>query len=173
MELDKTMQGAETSTPVVRMSRAQREALLPPYYKRGKKSFMKVAQERDPDFVHKWVNISARNQQMKIWKGWIPVEDPEELKRLGLFGIVFKANGRARWMDTELWRMPKDVAAAIKETSEEELAEQSSSQRAALDAMAEETTGRSRGKAIPFITTGGGGDVFDRTPVAAPATKKG
>lgn len=171
--LDKTMQRAEPSRPISKMSRTQRNAILPPFYQRGSKSFMKVAQQRDPEYVHKWINISPRNQQMKLWKGWIPLEDPEVLARIGLGGLPKQPNGRVRWMDTELWRMPKDVAAAIHDQNEEDLAEKSSSQRAALDALAEETAGRSRGGAIPFISTGGGGDIFDRTPVAAPEPKKG
>ncbi len=149
------------------------EAVLPPFYSESYSNFMKKAQADDPENRHRWVNVSPRNQVLKIWKGWNPLTDKTELTRLGL-GQLINQRGRAQWMDVELWRMPRRTFELIRKSLDEKLARKSSAARAALDAQADDTAGRSRGKAVPFMRTGldTPGDLLDRTPVAAPTEKK-
>lgn len=140
---------------------------LPPFYQRGGQQFMARAQSLDKEFRHRWINKLPRNQHMKLYKGWRPMENKEHLERIGLANLI-SPNGRAAWMDVELWFMPMDVYHAIRKELDERLALQSQSQRDALDALAEDVTGRTHGMAIPFITTGITGDVLDKTQVAPP-----
>ena len=145
--------------------------LLPPFYQTGQNDFMARAQRKDTEFRHRWVNISPRNQHMKLYKGWKPLEDVERLKALGV-GNLIHANGRARWMDTELWVMPMEVYRLVRETINQRTSDQSRSQREALDAMAEDVKGRTRGMVQPYVSKGTAGvDVIDRIPVAAPTAK--
>lgn len=150
-------------------------ANLPPFYQAGTSDFMARAQELDPENSHRWVNISPRNQTMKVWKGYLPITDKAKLETLGLSDLV-NSKGRAQYMDTELWSRPKAVSALVQEKLNGDLARRSTSVRAALAAEADETTGQSRGKAVPFITTGDEvvGDILDRAPAAAskPNTEK-
>ncbi len=161
----------EVKQDIVPAGAPSRRNVLPPFYQKGGQNFMKRAQSRDKDFRHRWVNKHPRNQHMKIYKGWRPLENKEKLVELGL-GNLIGTNGRAVWMDVELWTMPMEVYKLIRAELDERLAAQSTSQREALDAMADDVTGRSRGMAVPFVSTGSTGDVLDRTQVAAPTEKK-
>ena len=147
-------------------------SLLPPYYRTGYTTFMRRAQSLDPEYKHFWVNKFDRNQHIRIYQGWLPLEDRQRLEDLGV-GNLIKATGRATWMDVELWRQPLDVNRAVRRAEDEKLAEQSAGMRAALDADADEVAGRTGNRAIPFITSGNTGDVFDRRPVAAPEVATG
>jgi len=153
---------------------AKGEAKLPPFYSESYSDFMKRAQALDPEHRHRWVNVSPRNQVLKVWKGWKPLTDKAELSRLGLADLI-NQRGRAQWMDVELWRMPTDVFKLIRKSLDEKLANRSQAARLALDASAVETAGRSGGKAVPFMTTGqdSPGEVLDRTYVPAPTPEKG
>ena len=150
------------------------EATLPPFYNESYSDFMKKAQGLDPSHRHRWVNVSPRNQVLKVWKGWEPVTDKNELLRLGL-GQLINQRGRAQYMDVELWRMPTATYHLIRKSLDEKLARKSSAARAALDAQAQDTAGRTRGKAVPFMQSGQDviGEVLDRTYVAPPTPSKG
>jgi len=143
---------------------------LPPFYQAGTSDFMQRAQDMDPDFSHRWVNVSPRNQTMKVWKGYLPITDKAKLSKLGLSDLV-NSRGRAQYMDTELWARPRAQSVLVHAKINEDLARRSTSVRAALAAEAEQTSGQSQGKAVPFITTGQEvtGDILDRQP--APGSK--
>jgi hypothetical protein len=153
---------------------ASGEAKLPPFYSESYSDFMKRAQSMDPEYRHRWVNVSPRNQVLKVWKGWKPVTDKAVLTRLNLADLI-NQRGRAQWMDVELWRMPTAVFKLIRKSLDEKLANKSQAARLALDASAADTAGRSGGKAVPFMTTGQDtpGEVLDRTYVSAPTPDKG
>lgn len=153
------------------VARMEKEVPLPPYYQGGFVDFMKQAQARDPENRHRWVNVNKRNQVLKVWKGWEPCTDREKIKRLGL-ELLINAVGRAQYMDTELWTMPRALAVRIRSKIAADGAEKSAAQRIALDAMAEDTKGRSKGAVIPFLTSGNSGDCLTREPVAAPAVQE-
>lgn len=127
-------------------------AILPPFYREGFSNFMKRAQHVDPAHFHHWVNVNRHNQHLKKWKGWEPVEDKETLKKLGLDTLLNSKN-RAQHMDVELWRMPVAVGLAIRRAIARQGAERSESLKQGLEAMAEDTRGRSKGKAIPYMST--------------------
>lgn len=138
--------------------------LLPAYYREATGSFMKRAQLRDPEYRHRWVKISPHNQLIKSWKGWRPVEDAKELERLGLGDLLHTATGRARYMDTELWRMPRRVADAVRSHIARTTYERKGAAASELAALAQDTRGRSNNTVQPFssIKTEG-----------APAPRKG
>lgn len=138
---------------------------LPPFYRSGYADFMQEAQKRDPEHRHRWVNVSPKNQHLKILKGWEPVEDKTVLAKLGLDKLI-AANGRARWSDTELWRMPIRRAIAIRKHIDKDTVARSQSARAAFDAMKDETKERSKGAVVPFIQNSGTDDLVQRTKVA-------
>jgi len=137
---------------------------LPPRYRDSMSSFMKKAQSLDTDYRHRWVHISPRNQTVKSWSGWTPLVDKDKLKRLGLESMIV-ANGRARWMDTELWVMPNGLAEVIRQKKREDLAERSGAVKEALEAEAAETEGRTAGKAVPYIHTGPAADILEKIPM--------
>ncbi len=137
---------------------------LPPRYRDSISSFMKRAQDLDKEYRHRWVHISPRNQTVKSWSGWTPLVDKEKLTKLGLKEMVV-ANGRARWMDTELWVMPNGLAEVIKAKKRVDLAERSSAVKDALEAEAAETAGRTRGKAQPYVHTGPAADILEKIPM--------
>lgn len=139
------------------------EDLLPAYYREGYSDFMKRAQARDPENRHRWCHISLKNQSLKKWKGWSPINDKAELLRLGLEDLI-NGRGRAQYMDVELWRMPMGVAKAIRKHQGERLARKSKAVRAALDAMADDTAGRTSGRVVPFLQTEGLTDLPDLRP---------
>ena len=147
---------------------------LPPFYSGAYKNFMRNAQARDPEFDHFWVKVSARNEMLKQAKGWEPVEDAKELERLGLSRLKH-ANGRARSIDVELFRRRKEVGALVRKEHARLVGEKSASMKAALEAMSDDTVGRTRGKVVPFISSAGevGHDVLDKQPYVAakPAAK--
>lgn len=144
---------------------AKGQVELPAFYSGGYKHFMDRAAKLDPEYDHFWVKVSARNEMFKEMKGWVPVEDKAELKRLGLERLTKLApNGRARYGDTELWRRPKAVGDLVRKRHAELVAEKSSSMAAALAAMADDTAGRTRGQVVPFISTGTHANVMDRVP---------
>jgi hypothetical protein len=150
------------------------EAKLPPFYSESYSDFMKRAQAQDPEYRHRWVNVSPRNQVLKGWKGWKPLVDKAELTRLGLSDLI-NQRGRAQWMDVELWRMPTEVFKLIRKSLDKKLANRSKAARMALDASAQDTAGRTGGKAVPFMTSGQDtpGEVLDRTHVPVPNPEKG
>lgn len=142
------------------------EETLPTFYREGFISFMKEAQKRDPEFRHKWIRVSSQNQHLKALKGWEPVEDPKILERLGLASLR-TSNGRARWSDTELWRMPIGRSRLISKHLSAVTAARSQSAKAAMEDVAADTKGRSRGKVVPFLGTDGGTqDLVEKKQVA-------
>jgi len=139
-----------------------RDVPLPPYYSENFSSLMKRAAYKDKEFSHKWVKKSRENQMIKIWKGWTPLTDKDKIEFLGL-GLLINERGRAEHIDTELWVMPKEVAAKIRQFNDRKTAEKSESLRIALEVQAEEAKGYSKGKAIPYIrTTQITQDVYER-----------
>lgn len=120
-----------------------------------------------------WVNWrSQKNMLAKQWKGWTPVTDKEWIKKME-YEYLLAADGRVRHDDLELWTRPMSITERAHKIYDTRLAAKSSSVRAAIDAQAEETKGRSGGKVVPFMKSGvPEQDVFTRTPVAldAPAT---
>lgn len=163
----KTKTDEPINVKAVQKAKKHWRELLPAFYRTGYTNFMDRAQSLDPENKHFWVNKNQRNQNIRVYQGWAPIEDRSELERLGL-GNLIQPNGRATWMDVELWRQPKEVNEAIKMAKSERLAANSAGFRAALEAEAEEVAGRTGKKAIPFITSGDSNDVFDRKPVEAP-----
>jgi len=165
-------------TPVVR---APKEEALPPYWDSGPTELMGRVENLDPDLRFYWVKVSAHNQQLKRYQGWEPVEfnrnDPASMALLARYGfdeILLNAKGRIQWMDTELWAMPKRRNEAIRAQINQRLTRRSASVRATLDALAEDTKGRSRNRVIPFVTSGTPGeDVFDRTQITESAAASG
>lgn len=151
------------------MAAEQKEYTLPPYYRDPAGSFKKTAQRLDPDHVHRWVKVGAENEMDRASKGWIPVEDATELKRLGL-GSIIAANGRARSGELELWRMPRGQAKLIQRHLQEKAAEKSTMLKAQLESLQAETIGRSGGKVIPTFTYGPAQDILERQPLALPKT---
>jgi hypothetical protein len=145
-----------TPTDVDVTAISQGDEDLPVFYRQGFTDFMAQAQRLDPENRHRWVHVSVKNQHLKVLKGWTPVEDREKLTRLGLTHLV-TANGRARWMDLELWTMPRARAERIRRHISEETRKRSASTRAAVDAANAETTGRSKGTVKPFIESSGDG----------------
>lgn len=148
---------------------AAEQVTLPPYYRDPAGSFKKTAQRLDPDHTHRWVKVGAENEMDRASKGYVPVEDKEELQRLGL-GSLICANGRARSGELELWRRPRAMSDAIKKHLQEKSAEKSTLLRSQLEALQMETIGRSGGKVVPTFTYGpmGGGDVLERQPLNLP-----
>lgn len=136
-------------------------SLLPPFYRDGYQDFMARAQSLDTENVHYWVKKSGPNQAIKLAKGWKPVEDKKELERLGL-GMLIQANGRALHIDVELWRRPRKVSEAVQRLHLKQVAAKSAALKATLEAMADDAAGRSRGKVIPFISTGTAGEVLSK-----------
>jgi hypothetical protein len=125
---------------------------LPPRYRSSAHSLLKTAEKLDVGYRHRWVlkTKTGINEQMKRWGGWEPIEDKERLKRIGLGGLI-QATGRATWMDTELWAMPLEVAARIRE-------ERAKDGEAKIDTGHSETQtefndiiGRTGAKVQPFI----------------------
>lgn len=126
--------------------------LLPAYYREGFSNFMKRAQAMDKGYFHHWVNVNKYNQHLKKWKGWEPVEDKVLLDKLGL-GTLLNSRNRAQHMDVELWRMPRAVGLAVRRAIARKGAARSSSLREGLEAMADDTRGRSKGRAVPYMST--------------------
>lgn len=137
---------------------------LPPFYQAGFTNFIARAQELDKEHTHFWVHVNQTNQAIKLSKGWAPVEDEGELKRLGL-GALVQANHRARYVDTELWRRPRRVSEAVQKLHVEQVASKSAALKATLEAQAEDAAGRSRGEVVPFVTTGMSGDVLTKESI--------
>lgn len=151
----------------------QPEPKLPQFWQTGYSDILDVANfERVfPDLRFRWVKLSKEgyNQQRKRHQGWRPFDDPAKIARLrkecDLESTILTAANTIKWMDTELWFMPKNVNDLIRRHINDRLARRSSSVRAALEVMADEAAGRSRGKLIPFISSGGTEDIVDRKQV--------
>lgn len=144
---------------------------LPPYFTEGQTSFMKRAELLDPEHAHRWINVNTANQVEQAWKGWEPVEDKDELVRLGL-GALIHVSGRARYHDVELWRMPMARAEAIREFNHEKLVDRSTSVKNQLAELAADTAGRSGGKVVQTVTAGyaPSTDILTKEPLVIPAT---
>ncbi len=151
-----------------------REERLPPFYEAGIADFLGRIQDLDPNYRFRWIQVSAKNQQLKRFKGWEPLEDRERILKYGFDPVLINAKGRVQWIDTELWCMPRARAELIRKHLNDKLARRSASVRATLDAMADDVAGRSRGRVIPFVTSGTPGeDVFDRTQVSEASARAG
>ena len=164
---------AERRSPEVRMSEA-REERLPAFYDAGVSDFLGRVQNLEPEYRYRWIQVSAKNQQLKRFKGWEPVEldranatDMAWCAKWGFDPVLINRAGRIQWIDVELWRMPRARAELIRRHLNDKLARRSASVRATLDALSEDVAGRSKGRVIPFVTSGTPGeDVFDRTQVS-------
>lgn len=146
------------------------QELLPPAYRDGvdildRPNRMDVGS----GFVYRWVKVSkeGRNETLKAWKGWSPLTDKAKIAYFG-FERMVNSRGRVQHQDVELWYRPRAVNDAVKRHLDKEIARKSSAQREMLNAMAEETKGLSKGRAIPFVTTTvPASDVVERTPASA------
>ena len=152
------------------MSEGKRVA-LPAYFDQGIVAALDKAAARDVGYAHFWIKANAENRQVRREMGWEPAEERALLESLGLKDMI-REDGRAHYMDTELWRMPLTLQEAIHEAQDQRLADKSAGLRKALDAMAAEAEGRSKGAVIPYISTGGTLDVVNREPVAPPVAAK-
>lgn len=130
---------------------------LPQFYDGGMLAILKEAQRLDPEHRHRMVKVGPTNETQKLFKGWVPLEDKAVIEKIGLASLAKTPNGRVRYMDSELWRMPTSIAAAIRgrinaktEARHGQLAEQ-------LNAMKEEISGRTKGQVEVFT-----GDVMDK-----------
>lgn len=90
--------------------------------------------------------------------------DKDKLARLGLKSMIV-ANGRARWMDTELWVMPNGLADVIKKKVQQDVIDRHEGVKAALEAEAAEVAGRTGGKAQPYINAGPPADILEKIPM--------
>jgi hypothetical protein len=141
---------------------------LPIYFNGGMLGILKNAARLDKEYAHYWVKSVEENYLVRRQMGWEPYEDKERLMALGLRDLI-RADGRAHFGDLELWRMPHELQKMIHEHQDLRLAERSETLRAQIDAMAEDTKGRSKGMVVPYCNTGGQTDVVTRERVAAPA----
>lgn len=153
----------------------KREESLPPFWEAGPNDFMARIENLDPDYRFRWIQVSAKNQQLKRFKGWEPLEDKARIERYGFDPQLINRAGRVQWMDTELWFMPIRRAELIRKHLADKLARRSASVRTTLDILADDVAGRSRGRVVPFIGTPGnsGPDVFERTPISESAARSG
>lgn len=168
-----TTSPSESRSPEVRAAET-REEKLPAFYEAGVADFLSRIQGLDPEYRFRWIQVSAKNQQLKRYKGWEPLEDRDRILRYGFDPLLINRAGRVQWMDTELWYMPRQRAELIRKHLNDKLARRSASVRATLDAMSEDVAGRSRNRVIPFVSTGSvGEDVFDRTQVSEGTARAG
>lgn len=159
----------------------QPKAELPQFWRTGYNDVLDVThfQKVFPDLSFRWVRLSPKgyNQQRKRHQGWKPFDDPTKVARLkkecDLESTILTAAGTIQWMDTELWWMPRQVNDLIREHINNRLARRSSSVRAALEAMAADAAGRSRGAVVPFIATGNAGDIVERKQISEEAARGG
>jgi hypothetical protein len=149
----------------------KKKIALPAYFDAGMVAVFNEAARRDVGYAHYWIKAEANNRQVRRSMGWTPCEDAALLKSLGL-GDLIEADGRAHFMDTELWRMPLEMQEAIHTAQGERLAAQSDAVRKSLDAMGEEAKGRSKGAIMPYTGTGDNRDLITRERVAPPVTPK-
>lgn len=144
---------------------------LPAYFNQGMVAVMLEAERRDVGYAHYWIKSTDDNRQVRRSMGWEPCEDKAHLSDIGLKDLI-KEDNRAHFMDTELWRMPRELQDVIREAQSERQAGRSDALRGALEAMAEDAKGRSGGKVVPYMGSGMQGDLLTRTPVASPVDKK-
>lgn len=137
---------------------------LPVFYQtQGLTNFLGRANEVDPDYRYRWIQISAKNQQVKKMKGWEPVESREVIDRLEFDHVLINAKGRVQWGDVELWRMPRGRADAIRKHINDRTTRRTTSVQARLKEMAAEVAGQTGNAVSPFVG-GGREDVFARVP---------
>lgn len=150
-------------------------AKLPAYFDYGFGAVMKEAQKRDQTHAHYWIKITkdGSNEQVRAAMGWEPCDDPEVIKTLGLEHLAKNSpTGRPRFMDVELWRMPREMQAAIHEVIDQRISERNRSVKAGLEAMADEAKGKTKGGVNTFISTGDEAGVVDREAVVAPTVTR-
>lgn len=149
-------------------------ALLPPAY-RDNIDILDRPNRIDKEFVYRWVKVTkeGRNETLKTEKGWSPLTDESKFKKFGFDKYMVNTRGRVQVRDTELWFRPKAVNEAVKRHLDQLIARKSAAQREMLAAMAEETKGLSKGRAIPFVTTTvPSQDVIERSAPVAPKGKE-
>jgi hypothetical protein len=152
---------AAAPTPSVRM---ESDAALPIFYTgQGQIDLLDRANRVDQEYRYRWIQMSAKNQQIKRMKGWEPVESPDIIQSLGFEQVLVNRAGRVQWGDVELWRMPRARAEAIRKHINQKTTRRTSSVRHALDAMSREVAGQSGNRVAPFVGTGGE-DIFTPTP---------
>lgn len=151
----------------------KKKVALPAYFDSGITAVFEEAMRRDTEHAHYWIKSEDANRQTRRAMGWSPLEDKETLKRLGL-GDLIGADGRAHYMDTELWRMPREMQDAIHEAQSERQAQRSDAIRATLAAMGDDTKGRSKNAVVPYMGDPSGvtQDLITRERVAPPVAKK-
>lgn len=130
---------------------------LPQFYDGGMLAILKEAQRLDPEHRHRMVKVGPTNETQKLFRGWVPLEDKAVIEKIGLKSLMSSANGRVRYMDSELWRMPTSVALAIRERINAKTAARHGQLAEQLNAMKEEIGGRTKGK-VEVLT----GDVLDK-----------
>ena len=59
------------------------EERLPLFYDEGIPAFLARIDTLDPAYRFRWINVSAKNQQLKRYKGWEPLEDKVRIAKYG------------------------------------------------------------------------------------------
>ena len=150
---------------------AKKKVALPAYFDQGMTAVFEEAIRRDVGFAHYWIKADKENRQVRRAMGWTPCEDRALLERLGL-GDMIEADGRAHYMDTELWRMPAEMQDAIHEAQGQRLASRSDALRRTLEAMGEDAKRRTNGAVDLYTGTGATHDLITRERVAPPVAAK-
>ena len=150
----------------------RKRVVLPAYFDQGMIALLDEAARRDQGYAHYWIKSDPENRQVRRAMGWEPCEDKELLERLGLHDLI-RNDGRAHYMDTEMWRMPQEMQDAIHSAQSARQGERSDATRKSLEAMGADAKGRTAGAVDPYVgKPGGQHELLTREAIVPPVVTK-